>query len=197
MDKPVSAARIETARYLICPKCSSRVSSIDHLAIGQTFGPWLCKSIDCDQEVSGTITADGADVTYSTAPRRGRLYLLKLRDVYFVMRNRYRDADPDDDNDDYYIHSHQCPTNLIQDAISVFDAEGSDPHGIFRLVASVPFSHEREDQLREMVGLGELLAFFGTDGQPAATEWPEEDRGMLGFVADMQRNETARRAPKA
>ena len=139
---------------------------------------------------------DGADVTYSTHQRKGRLFLLKLRDVYFVMRNSYHDAAPSE-HDDYFIHSHQCPTNLIQDAIAVFDAEGSDPHGIFRLVASLPFTHQREDALDEMTGLQELFAFFGTDGTPLATDWPEEDKGVLSFIADAQRKETARRAPKA
>ncbi|HXJ49414.1 MAG TPA: hypothetical protein VNF91_09630 [Candidatus Acidoferrum sp.] len=192
----MSAAKIETVHRIACEKCGGHFGSIDHLRLGATFGPWSCRNRDCDQEVSGTVTADGADVELTTRDRRGRLFLLKLRDVYIVTRNPWVSADPGD-NDDYFIHSHQCPTNLIQQAIEVFDAEGNDPHGIFRLVASKPFTHEAEDKLEEMHSLQELLAFFGTDGAPASTDWPEEDKGVLSFIAKAQREETARRAPKA
>ncbi len=189
-------AKIETARHIACEKCGGRFGAIDHLEVGRTFGPWSCRNLDCDQDVQGTIAMDGADVTFSTHERKGRLYLLKLQDVFFVMRNPHVSASPSD-SDDYFIHSHQCPTNLIQNAIAAFDAEGNDPHGIFRLVASRPFTHEGEDALREMSGLAELFAFFGTDGVPASTDWPEEDKGVLSFIAEAQRKDTARRSPKA
>jgi len=190
------AAKIQVIHRIACEACGGHFGSIDHLKLGSPFGPWSCRNTDCNQEVRGTVTADGADVTFSTRERKGRLYLVRIGDVYFVLRNQYSSATPSD-HDDYFIHSHQCPTNLIQDAIAVFDVDGSDPHGIFRLVSSIPFTHEAEDVLCEMSDLASLFAFFKTDGTPLPTAWPEEDKGVLNFIAQAQREETARRAPKA
>lgn len=187
-------ATFETVRYLVCPACGSRMSSIDHLKIGQTFGPWSCGALECRASIRGTVTADGADIVVELQgdEHRPQFAMLKFRDLYLVLLDKYGTTNPD-----YFYHSHQCPTNLLREVEHVFDAEGSDPHGTMRFVARVPWSKESGETLESMGGIAELFAFFKTDGQPAPTEWTEENAGVLPFIVDARREDTKKRSPKA
>lgn len=194
-DAPDPApATFETVRYLMCPACGSRMSSIDHLSVGQTFGPWSCGALECRASVMGTVTADGADIVVErqSDQHQPQFALLKFRDLYLVLLDKYGVDRPD-----YFYHSHQCPTNLMAKVEHVFDAEGSDPHGVMRFVAHVPWSKDSADSLKAMGSLAELFAFFRTDGEPAPTDWPEENAGVLPFIAEARREYTKKRSPKA
>lgn len=191
---PPAKATFETARYLVCPACGNRMSSIDHIGIGRTFGPWQCGHVGCGATVSGTVTEDGADITIGRVENEPQFALLKFRDVYFVMLDKYGGKE---DSADYFYHSHQCPTNLLGSVEHVFDAEGSDPHGMMRFVAQVPWSKDSAENLEHMGSLAELFAFFRTDGQPATTKWPEENAGVLPFIVEARRDDTKKRSPKA
>lgn len=186
-------AKTITVTYLICPGCGVHRFGIDHLDPGKTFGPWTCQELICRTSIRGTVTADGAEIESWKEDRKPQFALLKFRDLYLVRIDKYGIENPD-----YFYHSHQCPTNLLGGIENVFDAEtGSDPHGILRFVASVPWSEEAEMEMESICTLPELFAFFRTDGQPAPSEWPEENGGVLPFIVEMQRAETKKRSPKA
>jgi hypothetical protein len=191
-------ADINTVRFIKCPKCGAdRLGSIDRLKPGTSFGPWSCQDLKCRFAIVGTVTEDGADIepakTNEDPHRAPRLTLLQFRDLYFVHLNRYG-GDPE--VNDFFYHSHQCPTNLLRDIVDVFNVDGSDPHGVMRYVADIPWSQETEDSLDGQT-LETLFALFKTDGQPAPTEWPEDDRGMLPWIAELQRRAAQRKAAKA
>lgn len=189
----MSVAKTETVTHLVCPTCDTRMGSIDHIQIGQSFGPWACHNEQCKTSVSGTMTGDGPVVTVSEHGYKPRFALLRFRDLFVVLKDRYGVQNPD-----YFYHSHQCPTNLMRDVAHVFDAEGSDPHGVMRFVCSVPWSEHGETLLGEDgCSLAAMLALFGTDGQPSETEWPEDERGVLPFISQMQRAYQKNRSPKA
>ncbi len=105
---------------------------------------------------------------------------------YFVLTQSNR---IEADNQDFFYHSHQCPTNLLRDVEEVFDPEhGKDPHGILRYVASIDATPESTKALHDMHTLAELFALFQTDGQPPSGAWPESNGGMLDFIARWRRD---------
>jgi hypothetical protein len=175
----------KTKRYIVCPRCGNDSKRVCHLEPGCSFGPWRCDG-DCPMEFSGRIEADGSvtvDAREGEARRRG-LALLRFRDLFLVVEERYgRIEEPD-----FFYHSHQCPTNQLRHVEKLFDADGDDPHGVLRFVASIDATEETEAALEAATSLRELLVLFKTDGQPAPSEWPEKNRGMLDFVAEAQRD---------
>ena len=46
--------------HILCPHCGKGPISINHLHIGQRFGPWYCTN--CGKAACGIRTRDGADV---------------------------------------------------------------------------------------------------------------------------------------
>lgn len=173
----------ETQTFVKCPVCGSG-SRVDHLGAGRTFTRWGCANDDCDVTLSGTVCADGSiDMEVGKKEPQG-IALLKLGDIYLLIRERYGRVE----NPDYFYHSHQCPTNLLGSADRVFSVDGVDTHGMIRFVASIPFDPETWKRLdQETDSLESLFAIFKTNGLPAPSEWPEENRGVIPWLAEMQR----------
>ena len=181
-----------TRTHIVCPKCADLMGSTDHLNIGATFGPWGCQSVDCNMGVQGKVTPDGLDVSFEEMAKKALLTLLKFGDAYIVVLDKYGVPYPD-----YYYHSHTCPVNIVNSAVGVFDPTGSDPHGIFRWVKSIDYNSEISKTLENTDSLQSLLLLFGTDGTPPETEWPEENHGMLPWIAGMRAQGIKDRSPKA
>ena len=184
---------LKTKRYFVCAKCGEH-KIVEHLFgdVDVKWGPWHCDG-DCDQVHRGTARADGTmDVESTSEPRRRGFALLRRGDMFLVVDQKYGRIE----NPDFFYHSHQCPEAILRTVQAVYDATGSDPHGLFRYVTSVEDTPETRLALtgggRSNMGqvgtLQELLAVFKTDGLPAPTEWPEENGGMIPFVAESQRN---------
>ena len=177
----------ETKHYLHCPECNGRMGAIDHLLgdIDRAFGHWICGG--CHGKVVGTVHPDGTvDAMVKGKADPAGYGLLKLGDLYLVVRET--SAYVDRDGADYAYHSHQCPTNLLSQVEHVFDASGEDPHGTMRYVASILDTPETRERLGTTGTLASLFALFDTDGQPAPTAWPEENRGVIPWIAEMQRD---------
>lgn len=130
-------------------------------------------------------------------PTMPALCLMRFRDLYVVI-DSYGPHDPDkDDWYDFLLHSHQCPTNLMRNAVEIFDAKhGFDLHGMFRFIASIPDNEETRDALDSAFELPALFKLFSTDGTEAPTEWPEKERGLLSWIARMQDAHSRAKAKK-
>lgn len=171
----------QTTRFFMCPNCGAEDFQVEHL-IGEntSFGPWDCGH--CNHDILGE-TRDG-DVFLEHRPSKTypALALLKLGDYYFAIKSYGDDPDGRIDNWDYLFHSHQCPTNLTKAIVKIYDDEHDDPHGIFRFMASIPGTKENEDKLEHASSVEQLLKLFNSDGFPLASEWPQEEKGVIPFL---------------
>jgi hypothetical protein len=201
MEQP---ATLKTIIKILCPNCGESDHTVSHLFDegGRTFGPWCCDA--CNHEFRGRVLPDNSVVITKVEPRdtECKLCLLKLRDLYCVVTGySLVKGDQYDDHADYLFHSHQCPGNIMRSVDEVFDvAEGSDPHGIFRLVAYITDTPENRKKLDHNYGahtVEELFRVFHTDGQPLPTDWPEQDGGVLSRLAAVQRFYAQEKMPKA
>lgn len=180
---------IKTRRYVLCPECGVGEFYVEHLFDDnyedRSVGPWYCKNGDCRMGFSIKVAGEEVELTPTKRYKARGLGLLKFRDLYLVVNqigNLVGDV-----HADFFYHSHQCPTSILSTVEEVFDARGNDPHGTMRYVASILDTEETRKRLGAATSLRELFDLFGTDGQPAPTRWPEEDGGMLPFIAEMQR----------
>lgn len=206
---------MRTKRFPIC-KCGMEYSSFEHLVEPgkeRTFGPWKCESRGCNQQLRGTVKSDGEVVLeLSDAPIEKRGWsLLFFRGLWMLYESSFFRPE----GDDYFFHSHQCPTNIMGSIKEVYcPEEGEDPHGLFRHVASIEDTLEVRqslgiDPLPRRPGLpanasecanpslAEVFRLFKTDGQPPPSQWPEENRGALPFIAELRRSVRAKRSSKA
>lgn len=167
-------AALQTVRFLSCPNCGERMSSIDHLEIGREFGPWNCPNLGCNTRIVGSMQINGPDIEVRPKDRAPTFVLLKFRDLYLVV-----DEPIGTENPDYFYHSHQCPQNILGHLEGVFSEKGCDPHGTIRFVAQIPWSEKMKKWLDEVDSLEELFLLFKTDGTPPPTEWPEENGGVM------------------
>jgi hypothetical protein len=163
-----------------------------------TFGPWQCDN--CQYEFRGTVLYspgniyDPCVVTITDVHPWGKvpkLSLLRLRDLYLVV-DGYGDYRPEEQDRlwyDFLFHSHQCPTNILRSVVEVYDKDGFDPHGIMRFVAALDDTKENRKMLDEAGTSEALFQLFQTDGQDALTMWPEKDKGVIPWIAAMQRGE--------
>lgn len=183
---------IKTRAYVACPECGEGEFIVQHLLgweKGRKAGaPWYCHNDACragwqfSMGEDGTLEIERADT--GKAPGYG---LLKLGDLYLVHHQKYGNY-VDSDSADYMYHSHQCPTDILGEIEAVFNARGSDPHGVMRYVTSILDTPETTKALEETGSLQALFALFKTDGQPAPTNWPEENGGVIPWIAEMQRD---------
>lgn len=190
----MTAAKIITKRFVTCPGCGQYDYPVEHLFDGteRRFYRWECQADDCLTEISGTIYPDGRfDIEHEVNPYRQRGFaLLKFRDLYLIKRERYGRISAE--HADYFYHSHQCPTNILNDVVEVYDQSGrSDVHGMIRYVGGIDDTPETRSALRDELectpSLRKVLELFKTDGEPIETNWPEVDGGMIPFVAELQR----------
>jgi hypothetical protein len=186
-------AEITTKRFVTCPGCKEYQHCVEHLFNGteHPFNDLRCYGEGCRTVISGTVHADGAITLGMRNTRPHGFALLKLRDLYLVRRERFEsDAAEADDADDYFYHSHQCPTNLLWDVVAVYGPSGEpDQHGMIRYVARI----ENTSETRKIfeggnLSLRQLLDLFGTDGEPIASNYPEANEGLIPWIAEMQRN---------
>ncbi|MDD5511500.1 MAG: hypothetical protein PHI12_11930 [Dehalococcoidales bacterium] len=121
--------------------------------------------------------------------------LFRFRDLYLVVKGYTRPKNYEHDWYDYLFHSHQCPGNIFRSVAAVYcPADGADPHGIIRFIAAVPdveqkineFSFNPDKQDVNCDTLEGLFRYFCTDGTDAPTNWPEHQRGLLPFIAELQ-----------
>lgn len=200
--------------YLVCPACGDDDMCVQHYVddalAGKwpdreslTFGPWPCHNRDCDRALQGRVTRDGRVIDLEAVPKghTSGYALLKLGDLYLVVDEMQ--GDDLDEGRDYYYHSHSCPVNFLRRVEEVFDVRGRDPHGRLRYVASIPGTPENRKAIADDNGNGTvgslegLFALFKTDGQPAPTDWPEDEGGVLPFIVEARREYEKERSPKA
>lgn len=188
-----------TKRFIRCPHCDKGEHTVEHLFEDQdrSFGRWRCH--DCNHEFSGVAKQDGTIEITKVVPSDSQpmLCLLRFRDLYLVV-NSYTKPKQDDRDDwyDYLFHSHQCPSNILGSVEEVYDpAEGRDPHGQIRFIAAVPDAGQ--DVGKECGTVEELFRYFHTDGTEAPTNWPEDQHGLIPFIAAMQYAYRKARSPSA
>jgi hypothetical protein len=182
-------ATIITKRFIKCPKCDNTFG-IEHLmgkeCNNRPFGPWQCD--DCTTTIKGRVV-DGQVEIEEVEPRGyPTLSLVKFKDTYLVLEHKIMgNKNGKIENWDFFFHSHQCPANLLRSVISVFDYEESDPHGMIRFISSIPFNIENKEKLDRAYLTEHLFDLFNTiDGEPQPSEWPEENKGMLDWIAQMK-----------
>jgi ribosomal protein L37AE/L43A len=134
-----------TKTFIICPHCGIHTdSSIDHLKIDNTFGPWFCEK--CGGGYTGSI-GNNRVVTlkkYTKSRFNKTLDLLVLepqdKPIYFVLTGRHYQTIPDDayDGVQYFYEEHSCPTNWIGNTVMISVDGNTDPHGFLRYVRSMP-----------------------------------------------------------
>lgn len=199
--------KAETVRpvFIVCTNCAKGEHRVQHLyetskerGTEVSFGPWQCEK--CGHEFKGNVLYapgsmhDPCVVTITDVypwKKVPKLSLLRLRDLYVVV-DSYGDYQPEEKDRlwyDFLFHSHQCPTNIMRSAMEVFDKDGRDPHGILRFVAALDDTEENRKKLDEAGTREDLFKLFQTDGQDALTEWPEENKGVIPWIAEMRRGE--------
>lgn len=184
----MTKAEIITKRFIRCPKCQKHEFQVEHLfapRLPGSFGPWPCDQDDCDAIIAGRVYSDQTiEITVTAREKSRGLALLRLGHLFLVLEEKYGRIE----NPDFFYHSHQCPTNLMRRVEEVFDpAHGRDPHGQLRYVAAIDDTQAARDRLDECGTLAEVLTLFKTDGQPAPSEWPQEDTGVLPMIAEWRR----------
>jgi hypothetical protein len=180
----MSRVEVVARRYVLCPTCGKGEFTVEHLFSvdrDRRAGPWYCDNAECRMGFMVAVSQGGdVDLTpYERGDLPG-LGLLKFRDLYLVVEEKHGAYVGDRAGSaDYMYHSHQCPTNLLANVEAIYDASGSDPHGLMRHVASILDTPATRARLEEAGSLAELFALFSTDGKPAPTNWPEENRGVI------------------
>lgn len=191
-------AEITTKRFVTCPGCKKYLHCVDHLFDGteHSFKGWPCRGEGCRTAISGTVHADGTITRSMRDTRPHSFLLLKLRDLYLVSKEML-EYDAADDTDDYFYHSHQCPTNLLGDVVAVYGPCGEpDQHGMIRYVARIEDTSETRKIFEGggSLSLRLLLDLFGTDGEPIASNYPEANEGLIPWLAEMRREEAKKSA---
>lgn len=200
-------AEIVNRRYIKCPTCGEThevehlfemIEDYKHTAYATTsarFGPWYCDDREkCNTKMSGYVHDDGT-VSVDVIPRPSNishkaLVLFKLRDLYVVVDGYTCDENGDIENWDFLFHSHQCPTNIFSRLQKIFDSEHDDPHGILRFMASIRATDENIKEFDESINtVPDLLKFFNSDGFPKDSDWPEENKGVLGWLAQLKKTD--------
>lgn len=193
-------AIIHTERFINCPHCGKGKHPIEHLFQDtlRSFGPWWCH--ECNHEFSGEIVNGTVEITSVVeSDHETVVCLFRFRDLYLVVKGHTRQKNYDHDWYDYLFHSHHCPGNILQGVRAVFcPDDGDDPHGVIRFIAAIPdegqFNHQTGKDPTDLEGLFRL---FGTDGTDAPTNWPEHQRGLLPFIAQLQDAHRKTTSPKA
>lgn len=199
--------RAETIRpvFIVCPNCTKSEHRVQHLyetskdrGAEVSFGPWQCDK--CQHEFKGTVlyspgsVHDPCVVTITDVypwKKVPKLSLLRLRDLYLVV-DSYGDYQPEEKDRfwyDFLFHSHQCPTNIFKSVVEVYDKDGFDPHGIMRFVAALDDTEENRKKLDGANTKEALFEMFQTDGQEARTWWPEKNKGVIPWIAELRRGE--------
>lgn len=201
----MSRADIFRKAFYRCPHCGKSEHGIQHLIDAlydtraeKSFGPWHCE--ECRHEFSGVVRflpgvigdTPVVEITRCEPWKKvPKLSLLRIRDLYLVV-DSYGDYQPEEQNRlwyDYLFHSHQCPTSIMRSAMEVFDKDGRDPHGILRFVAALDDNEENRQKLDEAGTQEDLFKLFQTDGKDAPSSWPEVNKGVIPWIAEMQRGE--------
>ena len=201
----MSRATVVRPVFIKCPHCGVSEHGVQNLydrskecGTEISFGPWQCEK--CRHEFNGTVrylpeTGDDPCIVTITDvhpwKKVPKLSLLRLRDLYLVVGG-YCDYSAEEKDPfwyDYLFHSHQCPTNILRNVEEIFDKDDNDPHGILRFVAALDDTEENRKKLRETYHQDELFQLFQTDGRDAPTDWPEENKGVIPWVASMRRGE--------
>jgi len=179
-------------RYFLCPSCNQCKFEVEHLMNEDvSFGPWYCKTNNCDCVVRGQVQDGKITVEQSTRMRDQfpTLSLLKFRDIYLIVNDDViGDQNGHIDHWDYFFHSHQCPENLFRSVAHVFDGQEGDPHGIMRFVASIPGTDDNHSKIDGICTTHDLLALFKTDGEPLPSEWPAENKGVIEWIAQLRKS---------
>lgn len=192
-------SEVKTKRYISCPNCGEGEHTVEHLLDGTwsgSAGPWSCDF--CNHQFCLTAFENGQiDITDLKKNAPQVVCLLRLGDLY-VVAGPYRRHGGDEDWYDYFFHSHQCPENIFRKTLALYAPDwGEDPHGVLRFVASVPLEEIEDDRFDGGDTLESLFRTFKTDGKDAPTQWPEADRGVLPWLAEMQRQRKKNAGPKA
>jgi ribosomal protein L37AE/L43A len=137
-------AKIATELHIVCPFCDKATSRVDHLVVGQQFGPWYCE--ECGHAYQGERTETGA-LLEKLDKRKTPVFVLlqyakdpSLRMI--VQHFSYSEDPPSPDyltkRLTYYFNEGTCPTNFLRNVTEVIakdgDREYRDPHGVFEFV---------------------------------------------------------------
>lgn len=155
----MTAAKLVTHHFILCPHCGKGESRIDHLFYsGGSFGPWYCD--ECGKAFRGEIReipgfADnqwievhGKQVMVEAIEggRSLEIAFLRLGNVLFAVKGVRLQDDDDDahyDHQRYYYEEHTCPMNIVSEALEVYDETGDgDKHGMFKYLGSEPWMDE-------------------------------------------------------
>ncbi len=200
-------AAIHTKRFIHCPHCGQSEHQVEGLFqnASYNFGPWRCH--ECNHEFIGRVVGDTVEITSVVeSDREPVVCLFRFRDLYLVVKGYTRQKNYEYEWYDYLFHSHQCPVNILRSVHAVYcPHDGNDPHGVIRFIAAIPdvrqkineFSFDPGEQDIDCGTLEELFRVFGTDGTDAPTNWPESQRGLLPFIAQLQDAHRKTTSPKA
>lgn len=162
-----SKYRQVTKTWVVCPKCDSNVSTIDHLIGGRdtSWGPWYCDK--CGQGVTGEIKNGEIIVNDDNKHSLELVVTLLYRDglVFFVEGNYYSMWDEDERYDLRYLYEEQqCPQNFLGKVFKVYDIEEDDidPHGLFKYIYTHPIPREDVDRVQRM-SCEELSEYLNID----------------------------------
>lgn len=194
-------ATIKTKRFITCPVCGEQEWEVEHRLdpsspyYGGQWGPLRCNK--CTHEFNCHLGADDQiEITDISKSKGDIACLFRFRDLY-IIAGPFMEFD-NDDHIDHFFHSHICPVSILHSAMEVYDADyGSDPHGVLRFIASVPYDEVSENGWHNSYTLERIFQVFKTDGMDALSEWPEEDHGVMHWLAEMQRAHKKTNSPKA
>ena len=145
-----------TKLFIVCPYCESQETSVGHLEIGRSFGPWFCQS--CGKAYRGTRTEDGAEIELVDKTMKDVAILVQyIHDprLQFVVKGLEFSEFKEPDHEHFY-NEHACPSNIMNAVRHVKFESDPDPHGVFEFVRV----------------LGD---FSEWDGQSKITEWCDEE----------------------
>lgn len=180
---------LKTKRYFSCPYCGTQDLPVEHLFEMAAkpdrkgsieAGPWAC--VNCNHRWVMTATVDGnLDVRPAREEQTRTMAVLMRLDtldhgpLFLVLKSRYI-GDKNGklaEHADYHFHSHTCPTNYLRDIERIAIPGDSDPHGLFRLVASREWTESFDEILENSLDddVEGLKRIFETDGEPMPSEW--------------------------
>jgi predicted RNA-binding Zn-ribbon protein involved in translation (DUF1610 family) len=164
-----------------CPNCGEFSSSLTHIEVGQTFGPWYCS--DCGRGYVGkrithtevdlntylrqcikTLVLlrndDGLDLTMLEAHS---VEVAEYKPVFVIVEGIHViDNDKEElrfDGDQYFYEEHSCPTNFMKVECFI-QGDDADPHGIWLWVETIVKPNDYEQRMKSINCSEDRLFYF-------------------------------------
>jgi ribosomal protein L37AE/L43A len=139
-----------------CPNCGEFSSSMTHIEVRGTFGPWYCS--DCGYGYHGKRISEN-EVDLKIAERKiDTLVLLRIKDTSIFAVVKGVKFTEDLSRDEYFYNEHLA--HPIMEVECFIQGNDDDPHGLFQWVETIIKPEDYEEEIHSRSKLEYFKTLF-------------------------------------